>query len=133
MVGKDSQDQKWLVLPQAPAVGRRSFCSLLCLFAHAVLETWEVPIRGGLQLEGQMGKQEAGCCKTGADKGPFCVGFKGTDCCQGNVICVFVLAFWLFWGGSCFNKTSNILLANASKVCKSKPNLSIALHLSELR
>ena len=78
-----------------------------------------------------MGKQEAGCCKTEAEKGASYVSFKGTDCCQGNLICVFVLAFWLFFLAF-FNKTSNILLANDSKVGKSKPNLSIALHLSEL-
>lgn len=45
VVERDSQDQRWLVLPQVPAAGKHFLLSLLRLFEDDVLETWEVAIR----------------------------------------------------------------------------------------
>lgn len=45
VVERDSQDQRWLVLPQVPAAGKHFLLSLLHLFEDDVLETWEVAIR----------------------------------------------------------------------------------------
>lgn len=124
-----NKDQRWLMMAQTSAAERLYFCSLLfeCCLCFCGRPGSCPPKR--LPSAGR-GDGKASC-KMGFEECASCIGLKGIYSCQGNFICVFVSTFWLLFFAY-FNKTWNILLANDSKGGKSKPNLSIALHLSEL-
>lgn len=89
------------MMSQTAAAERLSFCSLCFLNMLFCWRPGRCPTKM-LPSAGRGGGKAS--CKMGFEERASCIVFKGTYCCQANLICVFVSAFWLLFFAY-FNQT----------------------------